>query len=181
MTYLKKELQYGLLSMQVNILVDIFNMPQNSVSRSNAIYQHTKCIWAMHKLTHIKMHRRVYGRNGDVVILLCVTPPQYPSTALNQIIIYKVFIIQICILIFLKSLQSLFFAEFPTNGFFAPFLLKKKECRKITSKPKIHQIFIESRNYIGQGRNQKLFQQVKESFIPSHYAIIHLCLLPYSS
>lgn len=76
------------------------------------------------------MHRRVYGRNGDVVILLCVIPPQYPSTALNQIIIYKVFIIQICILIFLKSLQSLFFAEFPTNGFFAPFLLKKRNAER---------------------------------------------------
>lgn len=27
------------------------------------------------------------------------------------------------------------------------------------------------RNYIGQGRNQKLFQQVIESFMPSHYAL----------
>lgn len=48
---------------------------------------------------------------------------------------------------------------------------KKKECREIISKPKIHQISIESRNYIGQGRNQKLFQQVIESFMPSHYAL----------
>lgn len=123
------------------------------------------------------MHRRVYGRNGDVVILLCVIPPS--THPLLLIKFDKVFIAQIYFEIFKRPPIIFFFFEFTSNGFFAPFVIIKenKECRKIISKPKINRIFIDSRNYI-QGRKQQKFQLGTEIFIPSHYAIIHICLLP---
>lgn len=53
------------------------------------------------------MHRRVYGRNGDVVILLCVIPPS--TNPLLLIKFDKVFIAQIYFEIFKRPPIIFFF------------------------------------------------------------------------
>lgn len=57
------------------------------------------------------MHRRVYGRNGDVVILLCVIPPS--THPLLLIKFDKVFIAQIYFEIFKRPPIIFFFSNLP--------------------------------------------------------------------
>lgn len=117
----------------------------------------------LHKLTHIKMHTGEFMAGMEMLWLCCVLFLLVPIHCLKSN----------CISIHYSNMYFKIFKFPPIIFFFRislllaslhPSSLKKKEnkeCRKIISKPKIHRIFIESRNYTGQGRNQESFSTAR--------------------